>query len=37
MTAFPVPVVQEPTFDEELAGRIGRAIGSESRDAVPIR
>jgi beta-glucosidase len=37
VTAFPVPVAQESTFDEELAGRIERAIGSESRDAVPIR
>ncbi|MGW5175363.1 glycoside hydrolase family 3 C-terminal domain-containing protein [Streptomyces sp. NPDC004082] len=31
VTAFPVPVAQAATFDEELAGRIGRAIGTEAR------
>jgi beta-glucosidase len=31
VTAFPVPVAQAATFDEELAGRIGRAIGAEGR------
>ncbi|MGY0071324.1 glycoside hydrolase family 3 protein [Streptomyces sp. QTS137] len=31
VTAFPVPVAQAATFDEELAGRVGRAIGAEGR------
>ncbi|MEV6407408.1 glycoside hydrolase family 3 C-terminal domain-containing protein [Streptomyces bobili] len=31
VTAFPVPLAQAATFDEELAGRIGRAIGTEGR------
>ncbi len=31
VTAFPVPVAQAATFDEDLAGRIGRAIGAEGR------
>lgn len=31
VTAFPVPVAQAATFDEDLAGRIGRAIGTEAR------
>ncbi|WEH38293.1 glycoside hydrolase family 3 C-terminal domain-containing protein [Streptomyces sp. AM 2-1-1] len=31
VTAFPVPVAQAATFDEELTGRIGRAIGAEGR------
>lgn len=29
VTAFPVPLAQAATFDEELAGRIGEAIGEE--------
>ncbi|MFJ7269081.1 beta-glucosidase H [Streptomyces sp. NPDC099050] len=29
VTAFPVPVAQAATFDEELAGRLGEAIGAE--------
>ncbi|MFF5898692.1 glycoside hydrolase family 3 C-terminal domain-containing protein [Streptomyces argenteolus] len=31
VTAFPVPVAQAATFDEDLARRIGRAIGAEGR------
>ncbi|MET7644348.1 glycoside hydrolase family 3 C-terminal domain-containing protein [Streptomyces sp. NPDC005426] len=31
VTAFPVPVAQAAAFDENLAGRIGRAIGAEGR------
>ncbi|MEV7413326.1 glycoside hydrolase family 3 C-terminal domain-containing protein, partial [Streptomyces althioticus] len=31
VTAFPVPVAQAATFDEALAGRIGKAIGIEGR------
>jgi beta-glucosidase len=31
VTAFPVPVAQAAAFDEALAGRIGRAIGTEGR------
>ncbi|MER6119713.1 glycoside hydrolase family 3 C-terminal domain-containing protein [Streptomyces sp. NPDC001743] len=31
VTAFPVPVAQAATFDEDLTGRIGRAIGAEGR------
>ncbi|MEU5140844.1 glycoside hydrolase family 3 C-terminal domain-containing protein [Streptomyces sp. NPDC021139] len=31
VTAFPVPVAQAATFDEALAGRIGKAIGTEGR------
>ncbi|MEU1433757.1 glycoside hydrolase family 3 C-terminal domain-containing protein [Streptomyces sp. NPDC005786] len=31
VTAFPVPVAQAATFDGDLAGRIGRAIGAEGR------
>ncbi|WP_425826144.1 glycoside hydrolase family 3 protein [Streptomyces fractus] len=31
VTAFPVPVAQAATFDQDLAGRIGRAIGAEGR------
>lgn len=31
VTAFPVPVAQAATFDENLAARIGRAIGAEGR------
>ncbi|MFE3518228.1 glycoside hydrolase family 3 C-terminal domain-containing protein [Streptomyces sp. NPDC059166] len=31
VTAFPVPVAQAATFDEELAGRIGGAVGEEGR------
>lgn len=31
VTAFPVPVAQAATFDEDLTGRIGRAIGVEGR------
>ncbi|MEV6308264.1 glycoside hydrolase family 3 C-terminal domain-containing protein [Streptomyces sp. NPDC051840] len=31
VTAFPVPVAQAATFDEQLAGRIGEAIGAEGR------
>ncbi|CAM5721171.1 Glycosyl hydrolase OS=Streptomyces alboniger OX=132473 GN=CP975_10745 PE=3 SV=1 [Streptomyces alboniger] len=31
VTAFPVPVAQAATFDEALAGRIGKAIGAEGR------
>ncbi|MEV2248348.1 glycoside hydrolase family 3 C-terminal domain-containing protein [Streptomyces sp. NPDC049970] len=31
VTAFPVPVAQAATFDADLAGRIGRAIGAEGR------
>ncbi|MFE0449712.1 glycoside hydrolase family 3 protein [Streptomyces sp. NPDC058914] len=31
VTAFPVPVAQAATFDEDLAGRIGRAVGAEGR------
>ncbi|MFG2432065.1 glycoside hydrolase family 3 protein [Streptomyces sp. NPDC048590] len=31
VTAFPVPVAQAATFDEQLAGRIGEAIGTEGR------
>lgn len=31
VTAFPVPVAQAATFDETLAGRIGKAIGAEGR------
>ncbi|MDQ0585479.1 glycoside hydrolase family 3 protein [Streptomyces rishiriensis] len=31
VTAFPVPVAQAAAFDEDLAGRIGRAIGAEGR------
>ncbi|MFI6037364.1 glycoside hydrolase family 3 protein [Streptomyces sp. NPDC051315] len=31
VTAFPVPVAQAATFDEDLAGRIGGAIGAEGR------
>ncbi|MFI1722230.1 glycoside hydrolase family 3 protein [Streptomyces sp. NPDC020489] len=31
VTAFPVPLAQAATFDEELAGRIGTAIGAEGR------
>ncbi|MCF4135951.1 glycoside hydrolase family 3 C-terminal domain-containing protein [Streptomyces sp. Tue 6430] len=31
VTAFPVPAAQAASFDEDLAGRIGRAIGTEGR------
>ncbi|MFH9861355.1 glycoside hydrolase family 3 protein [Streptomyces sp. NPDC017202] len=31
VTAFPVPAAQAASFDEDLAGRIGRAIGAEGR------
>ncbi|MFJ6436166.1 beta-glucosidase H [Streptomyces sp. NPDC091416] len=31
VTAFPVPVAQAAAFDEDLAGRIGEAIGAEGR------
>ncbi|MGW2279769.1 glycoside hydrolase family 3 protein [Streptomyces sp. NPDC001770] len=31
VTAFPVPVAQAATFDEDLVGRIGEAIGTEGR------
>ncbi|MER6347668.1 glycoside hydrolase family 3 protein [Streptomyces sp. NPDC001595] len=31
VTAFPVPVAQAATFDEDLARRIGEAIGTEGR------
>ncbi|MER6924019.1 glycoside hydrolase family 3 C-terminal domain-containing protein, partial [Streptomyces spiralis] len=31
VTAFPVPVAQAATFDEDLLSRIGRAIGAEGR------
>ncbi|MFJ3445736.1 glycoside hydrolase family 3 protein [Streptomyces sp. NPDC086081] len=31
VTAFPVPVAQAASFDEDLASRIGRAIGAEGR------
>jgi beta-glucosidase len=31
VTAFPVPLAQAATFDEELARRIGAAIGTEGR------
>ncbi|MGX1274696.1 glycoside hydrolase family 3 protein [Streptomyces phaeoluteigriseus] len=31
VTAFPVPAAQAATFDEDLAGRIGQAIGAEGR------
>ncbi|MEU9590960.1 glycoside hydrolase family 3 C-terminal domain-containing protein [Streptomyces sp. NPDC048193] len=31
VTAFPVPVAQAATFDEDLAGRVGKAIGAEGR------
>ncbi|MFV0133144.1 glycoside hydrolase family 3 protein [Streptomyces sp. HMX87] len=31
VTAFPVPVAQAATFDEDLAGRVGRAIATEGR------
>ncbi|WP_327174479.1 glycoside hydrolase family 3 C-terminal domain-containing protein [Streptomyces sp. NBC_01335] len=31
VTAFPVPVAQAATFDEDLVGRIGEAIGAEGR------
>ncbi|MGV9455341.1 glycoside hydrolase family 3 protein [Streptomyces sp. NPDC003635] len=31
VTAFPVPVAQAASFDEDLAARIGRAIGAEGR------
>ncbi|MFD3733054.1 glycoside hydrolase family 3 protein [Streptomyces sp. NPDC058632] len=31
VTAFPVPAAQAATFDEDLMGRIGRAVGAEGR------
>ncbi|MGW0549122.1 beta-glucosidase [Streptomyces altiplanensis] len=31
VTAFPVPLAQAATFDEDLAGRLGSAIGAEGR------
>ncbi|WP_371554831.1 glycoside hydrolase family 3 C-terminal domain-containing protein [Streptomyces longwoodensis] len=31
VTAFPVPLAQAATFDENLLGRIGQAIGAEGR------
>ncbi|MFF7365693.1 glycoside hydrolase family 3 C-terminal domain-containing protein [Streptomyces sp. NPDC008125] len=31
VTAFPVPVAQAATFDEDLVGRVGEAIGAEGR------
>lgn len=31
VTAFPVPLAQAATFDTELAGQLGQALGSEGR------
>ncbi|GAA2923227.1 glycoside hydrolase family 3 protein [Streptomyces enissocaesilis] len=31
VTAFPVPLAQAATFDTELAGRLGQALGTEGR------